>query len=184
MRILKPAWDELASASAANNMAGMQGIDEEVLQLIKDCGKKLTKTIETNNHLHPPSPGVPLVQVILNPILLPLNAPPQWQWSIATAVPNAGPVVQNAPQANAPGPAQNVPSPAANPHAPNDPLLPGLAIPKAQNNGPGPIIIPAQIQAAPPMGIPGTPLEMQHDRLANPQVQNSPPPSGPAIPQA
>jgi len=96
MRILKPACDELATASAANNMASMQEIDEAVLQLVMNCGKKLTKTIETNNHVPPPGPGVPPAQVILNPILLPLNAPPPCQWRIATAVPNAGPVVQNA----------------------------------------------------------------------------------------
>jgi len=96
-RRLKPACDELATASAANNMASMQEIDEAVLQLVKNCGKKLTKTIETNNHVPPPGPGVPRAQVILKQILLPLNAPPQCQCSIATAVPNAGPVVQNAP---------------------------------------------------------------------------------------
>jgi len=102
MRRLKPACDELATALAANNMASMQEMGEEVLQLVKDCGKKLTKTIETNNHVPPPSPRVPPAQVILNPILLPLNALSQCQWSIATAVPNTGPVVENAPQANAP----------------------------------------------------------------------------------
>jgi len=42
MRRLKPACDELPTASAANNMASMQEIDEAVLQLVKDCGKKLT----------------------------------------------------------------------------------------------------------------------------------------------
>ena len=76
MRRLKPACDELPTASAANNMASMQEIDKAVLQLVTDCGKKLTKTIETNNHLPPAGPGVPPAQVILNPILLPLNAPP------------------------------------------------------------------------------------------------------------
>jgi len=95
MRRLKPACDELATASAANNMAGMQEIDEAVLQLVKDCGKKLANTIRTNNHVPPPGPGVPPAQVIVWLILLPLNAPPQCQWSIATAVvPNPSPVVQ------------------------------------------------------------------------------------------
>ena len=97
MRRLKSACDELATASAANIMATMQEIAEAVLQLVKDCGKKLTKTIETNNYVPPPGPGVHPAQVILKPILLPLNAPPHCQWSSATAVPNAGPVVQNAP---------------------------------------------------------------------------------------
>jgi len=81
MRRLKPACDELATALAANNMASMQEIDEAVLQLVKDCGKKLANTIRTNNHGPPPSPGVrvPPAQVIVRPILLPLNAPPQCQ---------------------------------------------------------------------------------------------------------
>ena len=54
MRILKPACDELATASAANNRASMQEIDEAVLQLVKDCGKKLANTIRTKTtYLHP-----------------------------------------------------------------------------------------------------------------------------------
>jgi len=61
---------------AANNMASMHVSNEAVLQLVKHCGKKLTKTIETNNEVPPPPLGVPLAQVILNPILLPLNVPP------------------------------------------------------------------------------------------------------------
>jgi len=108
MRRLKPACDELPTTSAANNIASMQEIDPAVLQLVKNCGKKLTKTIETNKHIPPPAPGVPPAQLILNPILLSLNAPPQCQWSIATAVPDAGPVVQNLQQPNAPGRAQNI----------------------------------------------------------------------------
>jgi len=59
MRRLKPACDELATASAANTIASMEEIDEAVLQLVKDCGKRLTKTMETNNHVPPPGPGVP-----------------------------------------------------------------------------------------------------------------------------
>jgi len=159
MRRLKPACDELATASAPNNMASMQEIDEAVLQLVKDCGKNLANTIRTNNHVPPPIPGVPPAQDIVRPMLLPLNAPPQCQWSIAMAVvPNAGPVGQNAPLANAPGPAQNVPAPPANPQAPNIATPPGTADPEAQNNHP-------------PLG------------LANPQDQNTPPPPGPADPQ-
>jgi len=40
-------------------MASMQEIDEAVLQLVKDSGKKLANTIGTNNHVPPPGPGVP-----------------------------------------------------------------------------------------------------------------------------
>ena len=82
-------------------------------------------------------------------MLLPLNAPPDWEWSIATAVvANAGPVGQNTPWANAPGPAQNVaappagtqavPAPAANPQAQSIAASPGLADPEAQNDPPPP----------------------------------------------
>jgi len=59
-------------------MASMQAMDEAVLQLVKDCGKGLTKSIRTNNHLPPPGPSVPPAQVIVNPILLPLNTLPHY----------------------------------------------------------------------------------------------------------
>jgi len=72
-------------------------------------------------------------------MLLPLNAPLQCQWSIATAVvPNAGPVGQNAPLANAPWPAQNLPAPPANPQAQSIAAHPGPADPEAQNDSPPP----------------------------------------------
>jgi len=73
IRRLKPACDELATASAANNMASMQEIDEAVLQLVKDYGKKVANTIRTNNYVPPPCPGVPPAQPIVRPMLLPLN---------------------------------------------------------------------------------------------------------------
>jgi len=173
MRRLKPACDELATASAVNNMPSMQEIDEAVLQLVKDCGKKLAHTIKTTKKV-PPGPGVPPWQVIVNPVLLPLNAPAQCQWSIATAVPNRGAVVHNAPE-----PAQNAPAPPANPQAQNNPPPP--AIPHPQLIPYPPAHIPAQIQQALPGCIPGTPVRVQH-APANPQAQNHPPPL--AIPQA
>jgi len=181
IRRLKPTCHELATAPAANHMSSMQEIDVAVLQLVKDCGKRLTTTIETNYHVPPPGRGVPPAQVIVNAILLPLNAPPQCQWSIAMAVPKAGPVVQNPPQTNAAGPAQNVPAPLANPQGQNNRPPPGTAILPAQNNGVCPVIIRAQIQAARPMGILGTLLGMQYSSRENPQAQNNPLPLGPAI---
>ena len=78
-------------------MASMQEINEAVLQFVKDSGKKLIKAIETNNYVDPSGQGVLPAQVILNPILLHPNVRPECQWSIAIAVANAGPVVQNAP---------------------------------------------------------------------------------------
>jgi len=173
-------------------MASMQEIDKAVLQLIKDCGKKLANTIGTNNHVPPPGPGGPPAQVIVRPMLLPLNAPPQCQWSIATAVvPNAGPVGQNAPLANAPGPAPNVRAPAANPQDQNIAALPNAA-PVGQNaplaNAPG----PAQNVPAPPAGaqaVPAPPANPQAQNIAappgpaDPEAQNDPPPPGPTNPQ-
>jgi len=182
MRRLKPACDELATASAANKMASMQEIDEAVLQLVKDCGKKLANTIRTNNHVPPPGPGVPPAQVIVRPMLVPLNAPPQCQWSIATAVvPNAGPVGQNAPLAHGPGAAQNVPAPPANPQAQNIAAL-LHAGPVGQNaplaNAPG----PAQNVPAPPAGAQAQNI-VSPPGPADPEAQNDPPPPGPANPQ-
>jgi len=75
-RQFRPACDELATASAANDIPGMQKVDEGVVQLVKDCGKKLTKTINLKNKPFPQVPGVPPAQVIILTILLPANAPP------------------------------------------------------------------------------------------------------------
>ena len=47
MRILWPACDELATASAAGNVAHMQDIDEAVVHLVKDCVVKLFNTTKT-----------------------------------------------------------------------------------------------------------------------------------------
>jgi len=152
-------------------MASMQKIDEAVLQLVKDCGKQLANTIRTNNHIPPPIPGVPPAQVIVRPMLLPLNAPPQCQKSIATAVvPNAGPVCQNAPLANCPGPAQNVPAPPAGPQAVPPPPAGAQAVrgppanPQAQNIATPPGPADTKAQNNPP--LPGP---------ANPYDQNTPP---------
>ena len=65
IRRLKPVCDKLATALAANNMASMQEIDEAVLELVKECRKKLTTTIKNNDEVPPPSPGVPPTQVIM-----------------------------------------------------------------------------------------------------------------------
>ena len=39
-RQLRPACDELATVSAVNDIPGMQEMEEAVVQLVKDCGKK------------------------------------------------------------------------------------------------------------------------------------------------
>jgi len=75
-RQLRPACNEHVTASAANDIPGMLEVDEAVVQLVKDCGKKLTNTINLKNKLFLQVPGVPPVQVIVPNILLPANAPP------------------------------------------------------------------------------------------------------------
>jgi len=81
IRRLKPACDELATASAVNNMISIQQIDKAVLPLVNDCRNKLAHTIKTTKKM-PPRPGIPPGPVIVNPVLLPLNAPAQCQWSL------------------------------------------------------------------------------------------------------
>jgi len=70
-RQLRPACDELATASAANDTSGMQEVAEAVVQLVKDCRKKLTNTINLKNKPFPQVPGVPQAQVIVPNILPP-----------------------------------------------------------------------------------------------------------------
>jgi len=127
---LRPSWDELATASAANDIPGMQEVDESVVPLVKACGNKLTNTINLKNKPFPQVPGVPPAQVIFPNILLSANAPPGSQWGLATAVHNTGAGVPNAPTANAPGPAQFPPAHAAGPYQ----IPPPPQIPKSQYN--------------------------------------------------
>jgi len=44
-RQLRPACNKLATACAANDIPGMQEMVKAVVQLVKDCVKKLTNTI-------------------------------------------------------------------------------------------------------------------------------------------
>ena len=104
MRRLLPVCNALTTASAANNIHLMQEIDEGVIQLDKDCEKKLTNTLGKRVPGAPPpwDPGVLPAQVIVRGRILPLGAPAQW--GPATAGQNAGLVPQNAPPANKPQP--------------------------------------------------------------------------------
>ena len=104
MRRLLPVCNALATSSAANNILLRQEIDEGVIQLVKDCGKKLTNTLG-KRVLGAPllgNPGVLPAQVIVRGTILPPGAPAQW--GPATAGPNAGLVPQKAPPANNPQP--------------------------------------------------------------------------------
>jgi len=138
---LRPACYELATASAANDIPGMQEVDEAVVQLVKYCGKKLTNTINLKNKPFAQVPGVPPAQVIVPNILIRANAPPGSQWGLATAVQNAGAVAPNAPTANASGPAQFQPTQAAGPYQiPPPPLNPQgpIQLPLPASGNPGP----------------------------------------------
>ena len=127
MRRLLPVCDALATVSAANNIRLLQEIGEVVVQLAKDCGKKLTNTLgkRVRGAPLPGNPGVPPAQVIVRRAILPPGAPAQW--GPAMAGPNAGLIPQNAPLASnqaQPGPARPVNNPA-------------LAGPTPQKNVPG-----------------------------------------------
>jgi len=109
MRRLRPACDELAAASAANNLQRIRDIDEAVVHLVKDCTKKLTNTLRSQNPAKgappPGQPGVPFAEIIVPGILVSTGIAAQF--GLATAVPDVGLFPPNAPQDNAPpAPAQ------------------------------------------------------------------------------
>src|SRR5207302_11283444 len=89
MRRLRPVCDFLVNASAANDVLRMQEIDEAVVQMVKDCGRKLRDSLA----LYPPAPHPPGMQavvvghLIVPPTLRPQGAPAHWD----SAMP--GPVV-------------------------------------------------------------------------------------------
>ena len=112
---LLPVCDALATASAAKDIRLLQEIDEGVVQLVKDGGKKLTNTRgkRFQGAPRPGNTGVPPAQVIVRGAILPLSAPAQWGPTMAG--PNAGLIPQNAPLASnqaQPRPAHPVSNPA------------------------------------------------------------------------
>jgi len=160
-RRLRPTCDKLATASAANNIPSMQAADEVVIQLVKDCAKKLTDTIKLPNKPFPQVPGVPPAQVIVPNLLLPANAPPQTQCGVATMAQIVAAGVLNALPANAPVPAQVQPPaqpggaihnnpPPHNPQGPIQPALPASGNAgesgSAAQNMPPPGIVPIKFR--------------------------------------
>ena len=78
MRRLRPACDELATASAVGNIARMQDIDKTLVHLIKDCVVKLfNKTKTWGPAALQGQPGGPFAQVIVQGIFLSTNIPAQ-----------------------------------------------------------------------------------------------------------
>jgi len=154
---LRPACDQLATESAANNVARMREADEAIVQLVKDCMSKLTTTMNKQLQVVAKGqpapalgqPGVPTAQVIVTPLLLPLGAP--IQGDLATADPNPAPVPQNA-------------LPAI-----NQPQLQAQVIPGA---------VPAQAQVVPPV-VPGQPQPQAQGQVV--PIVSAPGQVGPAV---
>jgi len=100
MRALLPACNLIATAVAANNQAHITDFEEAVVDLIKDSVKKLEHTKIRASGV-PANPWLALVQVTLEPRLLPPGAPVLW--GSAMLIPNPGQVLQNPPVAIIPG---------------------------------------------------------------------------------
>jgi len=125
MRRLRPACDQLATESAANNVARMREANEAIVQLVKDSRSKLTTTMNKQLQVVAKGqpapalgqPGVPTTQVIVPSLVLPLGTP--IQWGLAMADPNPAPVPQNA-------------LPAINPRQAQGQVIPGAVLAQAQ----------------------------------------------------
>jgi len=136
MRALCPACDTLVTAVAVNNRARMPQIHEAVVQLVKDCGVKLTTTVKNRSTGLAPlgQHGIFYDQIMLSNRLQPPNTPDQW--GPATTVPNPGPVPQNVPPADPPQ-AQNVPAYHGN-YLPPAQGVPAQNVPDHHGNYPPP----------------------------------------------
>ena len=157
MRRLRPVCDFLVNASTANNVLRMQEIDEAVIQMVKDCGRKLRDSLALRPPaLHPP--GVPAVvpgHLIVPPTLRPQGAPAHWDPAMPSPVIPAlpGPIVPgpDEPATEEPAvldpdePAAEEPAivdpdePAAEEPAVTDPDVPVVPTPQANRPTPYPI---------------------------------------------
>src|SRR5437588_12658650 len=121
MRRLRPICDSLVHISTANDIFRMQEIDEAVVLMVNDCGRKLRDSLA----LHPAAPhlaGMPVVvpgYLIVPPTLRPQGAPAHWD----PAMP--GPVVPAPPGPIVPDPDE----PAAEEPAVHDPDDPAVEEP-------------------------------------------------------
>src|SRR5205807_7092024 len=104
--------NSLIKASAANDILCIQEIDEAVIQIVKDCGRKLRDSLP----LRPPGPHLlGMLAVMPGPlIVLPILRPQSTPAQLDTAMP--GPVVPDLP-----GPV--IPDPDI--HAIQEPAIPG-----------------------------------------------------------
>jgi len=125
MRTLRPAWDLIVSAVAANDMYRLEDIEDEVVELVKDSCRKLN---DTNNKgkMVVPNPAIRPEQVVMHASLLPPGAANQW--GAATTIGNQGQLPPNHPPGHVPAGGQLRQGP------------PGAAcpnVPAAQVNVPG-----------------------------------------------
>ena len=100
MWALLPASDIIANATAANNKAHKTDVEEAVVDVIKDCVKKLQDTKTGANGVLA-NPGLAPAQETLDPTLLHPGA--HVPWGSATVLPNPGHLPQNPPLAIMPG---------------------------------------------------------------------------------
>jgi len=136
IRRLRPACDHLARESAANNVGHMGEADEAIVQLVKNCMRKMTTTMDKQLQIVAKGqpapalgqPGLPTAQVMVPPLLLPRGAP--IQGGPATAELNPAPFPQNA-------------LPAINQQQAQGPVIPG-AVPVQGEVLPG--VVPDQPQ--------------------------------------
>jgi len=99
MRTLHPACDLIVSAVAANDMHGLEDIEEEVVELVKESCRKLNDT-KNKAKMVVPNPANPPGQVIVHSSLLPPGAPNQW--GAATTIGNPAQLPPNPPPAHVP----------------------------------------------------------------------------------
>jgi len=144
MSALLPTCDLIATAVAANNQAYIMNVEERLVDLIKDCGKKLQDTKKRANCVLA-NPGLALAQVTLDATLLPPGAPVLW--GSATLLPNPGQLPQIPPVAIIPG--------ALQPQAQQVNLTPSLQVVVAPhgNGGVSGSVLPQAVNNAPPTPV-------------------------------
>jgi len=147
MRTFRPACDLILSAVAANDMHRLEDIEEAVVELVKDSGRKLNDTNNKGNMVVP-NPAIPPGQaVVLSSLLLP-GAPNQW--GAATTIGNSGQFPPNPPPADVPGGRQlgQAPPGAAGPNVPAEQVnVPAAGqLGQAPPGAAGPNVLAAQVK--------------------------------------
>ena len=151
MRTLRPACDLIISVVAANDMHRLQDIEEAVVELVKNTGRKLN---DTNNKgkIVVPNPAMPRGQVIVHTSLLRPGA--RNQWGAAMSIGNPGQHPLDPPPAHVPAGGQlgQAPPDAAGPNVQAAQVnLPAAGQRRQAPPGPaGPNVEAAPVNVAPP----------------------------------